>query len=179
MGFDDVGFRIEMIIPHAVQQHGPRDDLVPPLQEIFQQTEFPGLKGNGLASPRHRALDAVHFQVADPKDLRFFLVLSRPSQQRVDARQELGEGKRFAEIIVGPGIEPLHPVIQPAQIAQKRTGRSQPFARKSFTRLKAIHARQHAVDDQQIVSSAKRSLVSEIAPGPHARFPARVFEARG
>src|SRR5260370_7820036 len=41
---DDVGLRVEMIIPHVLEQHGASDDLTRVLHEILEQTELPRLQ---------------------------------------------------------------------------------------------------------------------------------------
>ena len=49
MNVNDIGLRIEMIIPHVFKQHCPRDDLARMFHQIFEQAEFPRLQRNVLA----------------------------------------------------------------------------------------------------------------------------------
>ncbi len=42
MHIDDIGLGIEMIFPHAFQQHGAGDHLPGMAHQIFQQAEFAG-----------------------------------------------------------------------------------------------------------------------------------------
>ena len=46
---DDIGLRIEVIIPDIFQQHGARDDLVFLLQQTFKKAEFPWLQWDRFA----------------------------------------------------------------------------------------------------------------------------------
>src|SRR5271165_74051 len=53
MHVDHVGLRIEMIIPHVLEQHGAGDYLARILHQIFQQPEFARLQNDFLAGPGH------------------------------------------------------------------------------------------------------------------------------
>src|SRR3984957_9505001 len=50
---DHIGLRIEVIVPHVLEQHGARDHLAGVLHEIFQQTEFARLQCDFLGPPGH------------------------------------------------------------------------------------------------------------------------------
>jgi hypothetical protein len=53
--------------------------------------------------------DHLHDQVVNLQRARLTGSERWPARQCMKARQELGEGKRLAEIVVGAGLEPLDP----------------------------------------------------------------------
>src|SRR5690606_15674564 len=50
---DDGGMRVEMEIPHVLQQHGARNDLPGVAHEIFEQPELLRLQLDAAAGARH------------------------------------------------------------------------------------------------------------------------------
>src|SRR5690606_45832 len=46
---DDIGLRIEMIIPDVLEQHGARHDLTGMAHQVFEQAELPRLQRNRLS----------------------------------------------------------------------------------------------------------------------------------
>src|SRR5689334_22283627 len=65
MDVDDVGLRIEMIVPNAFEQHGARDDLAGVLHQKLEEAEFARLQDDVLAAAGHAARQPVERQVAD------------------------------------------------------------------------------------------------------------------
>src|SRR5579863_5290923 len=82
MDVDDIGLRIEMIVPHMFEQHCARDHLAGVLHEIFEQPEFARLQGDLLAGARHFARQPVEAQIADLKRGLFRSALGAPARQR-------------------------------------------------------------------------------------------------
>src|SRR5271157_5211763 len=67
MNVDHVGLRIEVVVPHVLEQHGAGDDLARVLHQIFQQPELARLQGDFLAGPSHFVRQPVEGEVADPE----------------------------------------------------------------------------------------------------------------
>ena len=65
MHVDDVGLRIEMIVPDVLQQHGAGDYLPGVLHQIFEQPELSGLQHDlGLAAA-HTVRQPVKLEIAE------------------------------------------------------------------------------------------------------------------
>src|SRR5258708_14481007 len=60
---DDVGLRVEMVIPHVLEQHGASDDLTRVLHEILEQAE--------LSRPQHDLLACASHLMPNPIELAF------------------------------------------------------------------------------------------------------------
>jgi hypothetical protein len=71
--------------------------------------------------------------------------------KRLDARQQLGEGERLHEVVVTAGLQALHAVVDLAQRAQDQRRRVVVGPAQRADDGEAVHARQHAVDDQRVV----------------------------
>src|SRR6478672_3854065 len=113
---DDVGAGVEVIVPDLLKKHGARDDAAFVAREIFEQEIFAGLEVELLAGALHGARKRIDLQVPDGKAMvggvhpRF-----APTQKRVHAREQLGEGEGFDEIIVGAALEALDAVADRRQ----------------------------------------------------------------
>src|SRR5215475_12243935 len=55
MDVDHIGLRIEMIVPHALEQHGAGHDLASMAHKIFEQAELTGLELYRLLGAAHLA----------------------------------------------------------------------------------------------------------------------------
>ena len=65
MRFHHIGLRIEMVIPHIVQQHGPRHHLPGMAHKIFQQPKFTRLKLYLLAAAFDHMFHDIKFKVGN------------------------------------------------------------------------------------------------------------------
>jgi hypothetical protein len=63
MRIDDVGLRIEVIIPDILEQHGPRHDLTGVAHQEFEKFEFPRLQLNSAITARHLATPLFYAQL--------------------------------------------------------------------------------------------------------------------
>src|SRR5688572_22599578 len=52
MHVDDVGLRIEMIVPHRLEQHGAGDELALVAHQVLEQRELARLQVDGFPRPR-------------------------------------------------------------------------------------------------------------------------------
>src|SRR4029079_9904441 len=89
MHINDVGLRIEMIIPDILEKHGASHDLSGMLHQIFEQPELARLQGQFLLATRYAVRETVEFEVAHT----IGGVLGRtaaPTRQNLDAREQLG-----------------------------------------------------------------------------------------
>ena len=62
---DDIGLRVEVIIPHIFQQHSARDHLSGVTHEVFQQAKLARLQINALAFTGNFAFQQIEFQIAN------------------------------------------------------------------------------------------------------------------
>src|SRR5208282_6386607 len=61
---DDVGLRQELVVPDVLEQHRPRDDLVGPAHEVFEQLELARQQIDAPLATPERALDEIHLERA-------------------------------------------------------------------------------------------------------------------
>ena len=116
----DVGAGIKGQIPHVLDDHGAGDAPSRVAHQVFQQSKF--LAGQIDAPPRplDPALHPVKLQIVH-RQHRFRRQMAAP-QQRPNARRQLRERERFAQIIVRSQIQTLHPVFHPVRPVSTRIG---------------------------------------------------------
>ena len=75
-------------------------------------------------------------------------------QQRLEPRQQLGEGEGLDQIIVAAGAQAFHAVVDRAERAEDQDGDADLGGAQRGDDGEPVHARQHAVDDQRVVAAA-------------------------
>src|SRR5215469_7816642 len=96
---DDIGRRIEMKVPHVLQQHGAGYDAAFIAHQIFQQLEFLGKKFDAPAAPAGGPRDQVDREVAHAQDGLLRDGVAAPAE-RLETGQQLNEGKRLDQVVV-------------------------------------------------------------------------------
>ena len=110
-----------MIVPDPLEQHGAGHDLACLAHQLFEYPELARLKHDRA---RRRATPArLSRSIVIPP----MLEARRPAacsglrrHERIDARRELGKSERLDQIIVGSGVEPVDPVLDPAERRQQQ-----------------------------------------------------------
>src|SRR6185437_2251926 len=65
MYVDDVGLRIEMVIPDVLEKHGASHHLAGMLHQIFKQAEFTRLQRQFVLAACYPVRQAVELEIAD------------------------------------------------------------------------------------------------------------------
>src|SRR3954465_4401801 len=68
VGLDHAGLRIEMEVPHLLEQHCARHHAPGVAQEVLEQLEFLRLEIDAAGASLHRALEQVHLQIGEAQD---------------------------------------------------------------------------------------------------------------
>src|ERR1700759_351370 len=63
---DEVGRRNELVIPHFLQKHGSRQQLIAPLHHVFKQAKFSRQEFDHPVASLGGALDQIEFQRSYP-----------------------------------------------------------------------------------------------------------------
>ena len=79
---DDVGLRIEVIIPYLFQQHGAGDDALGVVHQVFQQAVFARLQGDHMIAALNGARELVEFEIGDAQGSFCRRGLARPARSR-------------------------------------------------------------------------------------------------
>ena len=77
---------------------------------------------DGFTAPPHLARQQVQRESAggQPRGLGG---LRRPPDERLDARQQFGKGKRLGQIIIAAGLQPLDAIVHRGPGAENEHGR--------------------------------------------------------
>ena len=107
---DDVGCRIEMKVPHMLQQHRPGNDSAFVADQIFeklklsaQQFDLPPAPGR---SPQHK----IQFEVTDAQH-GFSHHGGAATGKGFDPRQQFREGERLDKIIIAARAQAADTVV--------------------------------------------------------------------
>ena len=79
-------------------------------QQIKQQIEFACRQVDRSAAPVHLAAGGVHRKIADPQHAIVAFIEAAAAQACAHPRQQFLDRKGLGEIVVGAGIEGLHPL---------------------------------------------------------------------
>src|SRR5450759_1294538 len=135
---------IEMKIPYVLQQHCPGYDAAFVAHQILQKLEFPRKKRNVLAAsagdPRHQ----VDREIADTQYGLFDNGVTA-SAKRLDARQQFDERKRLDQIVIAPGSQATHPIVDFSERADDQDGCGDAVVAQLTHDRDAIDVRKHAV----------------------------------
>ena len=123
-----------------------------PAHEGFQEDELLGGELDlGIATPSlvSRRIEA---QVANLNDRRP-LALSAPDQGSKPG-QQLGEGERLGQVIVGPAVEPGNAVLERAASGKHQHWRPDPLLAQAPAGLEAVDAGQDHVENDRVVTAS-------------------------
>ena len=95
---DDVGQAVVIHIPDVLHDHGAAERAALVAHHVFEDAEFLGRELDALVAAHNFAARAVEHEVAH---LQAFGRGLAAAQQSADARQQLDEGERLGEVIVG------------------------------------------------------------------------------
>src|SRR5882757_1766471 len=159
---DDVCRGIEMKIPDVLQQHRPGYDAAFVADQILQKLEFPGKKKNVLAAPAGGPRHQIDREIADPQDGLLDNGVAAPAK-RLDPRKQFDEGKRLDQIVIAPGTQATHPVVDFPERTDDQEGCGDAVVAQLTHDRDAVDIRKHAVDrDHGIVAggAAAQRLVA-------------------
>src|SRR5579871_5069926 len=88
---DYIRLRIEVIVPHMLEKHRPRDDLASILHEIFEEAKLARLKDDLLPRAGHLVGKAVEHEIGDAEYSLLRSAFGPPPRQSLDPRQKLGK----------------------------------------------------------------------------------------
>ena len=99
-----------MLVPHVFQQGLLGEDLAGVHHEVPEQRELLGGQVQRPTAPAGRVTGRVQLEVTHDEHRGGGGRLT--SQQRTHPSQQLGEGERLDEVVVGAVVEPGHPVLE-------------------------------------------------------------------
>jgi|SRR6185369_1288260 len=134
MRFHDLRFGVEVKLPYLLKEHGARDNTTGIAQEIFEQPELPWLKVDALAAAFHLSCDQIHFQIGDAK-CRLNWSERRAAPKRAQPSDQFRKREGLRQIVVTPGIQPFHPIINAAASREEQHGRLDARASQRFEQV--------------------------------------------
>ena len=146
----DAGLRIEVNVPHVLEQHAARDDAIGIAHQILEQTKLLRQQLDLPAGASQRPLQQIHFQVTGAQPGHDFR-RRRAACQHADPRQQFHERKRLDEVVVCAGLQPVHPVVDAAHGRQIDHRRHHVAGTQALDQTQAVEQRQHAVEHDDLM----------------------------
>src|SRR5882757_2666431 len=151
---DNICRGIEMKIPDVLQQHGAGYDAALITRQIIQKLKLPRQESDILAAPADGPRHQVDREIADTQD-GFLGDGVAAAAKRLDARQQFHERKRLDQIVVAPGTQAPHPVVDFPERTDDQEGCGDAVVAQMTHDCDAIDVRKHAVDrDHGVVAGA-------------------------
>ena len=109
--------------------------------------------------------EPVELEVADAVDGLLRRALGAAPRQRLDPRQQLGKGVGLGQIVVAAGAQALDAVVDLAERGQDQDRGLDLLGAQGGDQRQAVHLRQHAVDDGDVIAALVRQVVAADAVG--------------
>src|SRR5262249_44967703 len=121
MHINNIGLRIEMIIPDIFQKHGARHHLARVLHQVFQQAELARLQRQLFLAARHAMRQPIELKVAYAVS-RVLGRAAAAARQYFYSRQQFGEGIWLWQIVVTTGAQALDAVVDLSERRKNENG---------------------------------------------------------
>ena len=138
-----------MQVPHPLQEHGARHHLSGAAHEKLEELELARRELDLAPAAGHPPGDQIELEILD-LEARGFAARGAPAQQRLDARQELGERERLGEIVIAPRLEPADAVVDAAEGGQHQHRSLDAPLAQTLDDREAVELRQHAIGHDEI-----------------------------
>ena len=168
---DDVGERVELIVPGVVEDALAAEDLARVPEEQLEQPELLGAQGQRFSGEARFARRRVEREAAE-RQLRRQRA-PRPPQQRADARQQLLEREGLDEVVVGAAVQAGDLVggRVPRREHEHRDG--EPPVAQLAAQGEPVDLREHDVQDQEVVGELVLRVAGVGGAAPHREAAAR------
>jgi len=107
---DHVRLRVEIVIPHVLEDHCFRDHAPGVAQQIFEQRELARLQLNLLSVASHFAAQQIECEIGVAQGGWFHCLAGAPDE-RLNAREQLRKRKRFREVIIAAHLQTFDAIV--------------------------------------------------------------------
>ncbi|MNJ36677.1 hypothetical protein D3C77_314740 [compost metagenome] len=145
-------------------------------QQQFEQGKLLGGQVDALAVALDPAADQVQAQVGKAQ-AGFLGRAAAATQQAAHPCQQLGEGKRLDQVIIGAQLQAMHAVFYGIAGGEEQHRHLTASCAYGLENLPAIAAGQHHIEDQQVVVAGQGQVLAGIAVGGQLRGKACFTEA--
>ncbi len=145
---------VERVAPHPLGDDGARDDGVGVTEEEFEQGVLLRPEVEEHRAPDPVECDAVARGVERERACPENGVAGgegRPAAEGAEPGEELFEGERLGEVVVGPGVEPGDAVFEVAEGGEHEDGLVPPLRSQRLDDRFAVAVREPPVDDVGVV----------------------------
>ena len=149
----DVGAGIEVVVPRVLgdERPGHHPPRVP--HQVLEDGVLLGRQVDGLARASDLPRAGVQLEVADPEH-RLADLLGPPAE-RLDPRQQLLEGERLGDVVVGARAEGMDLEVDRVLRREDQNRRRGPPVPQRAQHFEPAHAGQPEIEHQEVVPAAR------------------------
>ena len=161
---DDVGARVEAVVPDAFEQHGAGDDPALAAHQVFEHLELARQELDAALAAAGGAGDEVELEVGAGEAGLLGAGLGRAAQHRLEAGGELGEGEGLDHVVVGAGAQAADALVDGAHRGQDDRRGLDAGGADRLQQRQAVEVGQHPVEHQGVEAAGDR-VHQALAPG--------------
>ena len=143
--------------------------------QVFEQRELARPQVDRLPAARHAPRQQVQHQVVDRQRRRLGRA-RRAADQRLHAREQLGERERLGQVVVAAGLQAADAVVDRPPRAQNQHRRRDAAPAQLLDERQAVALGQHQVDDRDVVRLLGRRGQPRLAVGRVIHREARLAQ---
>src|SRR5438105_3897564 len=146
---DDIRVAAEVVAPHILEDLPLRQHPSWIQEEEAQQRELGCRQLDRRLASEHLVPTLVQHQVREAKDVARQLATGAP-ENRLHARDDLGQAERLRHIVVTAGTERVHLVLHRVLGGEEEDRRLEALLAQAAADLDPFDVRQHPVEDDQV-----------------------------
>jgi hypothetical protein len=174
MHLDDVADAVEVDVPDVFDDKRSGQRPVGVAHQELEQCVLLGLELDERAGAPDQPADGVHLQIGDAQHA---LARRAATEQRPQARRQLGQRERLGHIVVGAGVEPRHALVQRI-LGGEDQHRQLRLARTDVAQhLKPRSSRQHEIEHHRVVIDTAGLLAGAAAFVQHVNSVSLLLQA--
>src|SRR5256886_11877659 len=149
VNLNQVGKRIKSFVPNMFRDLGSAHRPINVACEVVEQGKFLSGKLDSVVRSPNAAGPSVEHKVCNMNRLPPHL--GATPQQCTHSGEELVKVKGLAQIVVGPGVESLHPVVDSVTRGKHQDGYSRTARSQVFADLDSVFPGQHHIQQDEVV----------------------------
>jgi len=171
----DVGSGVEVVVPGVLGDQRPRHDAPLVAHQVFEDCVLLRRQIDGLAAALHLAAPGVERQVGDVQHRRSDGLGA--ASQRFHPRQQLLQGERLGDVVVGAHAQRLHFVIHAVLRRQDEHRHRDPAIAQRPQQFAPLEFGKPQVEHEQVVVAVGGEVQPLLAVAGGVDVVARLLEA--
>ena len=150
--------RIVVLVPDVRSDRSAIDDLLAMANEELEQRKLFRRQLDLSTAATNAMRSKIDLEIGDCRD--FGQRSWSTSRKRIQTRDELAEGERLREIVVGAGIEPAYAIIDGVAGGQHQNGGADTALSEVSAKIEAVAPGEHDIENDDVEGAIRRARFS-------------------